>query len=73
MLPEPDADKGTYEPAVDPEQQWAIPGQNSPRHRVRNNLPGTPEFCPLVFRTKALEEFTAMDLDRKSTRLNSSH
>jgi hypothetical protein len=58
----PDADKGTYEPVVDTEQQWAVPGQNSSRHRVRNNLPGTPEFCPLVFRTKALEEFAAMDL-----------
>jgi hypothetical protein len=58
----PDADKGAYEPALDPEQQWATPGENSPRHRVRNNLPGTPEFCPLVFRTKALDEFAAMDL-----------
>lgn len=58
----PDAEKGTYEPVVDPEQQTATPGENSPRHRVRNNLPGTPEFCPLVFRTKALEEFAAMDL-----------
>jgi hypothetical protein len=58
----PDADKGPYAPAVDPEQQWAVPGENSPRHRVRNNLPGTPEFCPLVFRTKTLEEFSAMDL-----------
>src|SRR5947209_6194293 len=58
----PDADKGTYEPVVDTEQQWAVPGENSPRHRVRNNLPGTSEFCPLVFRTKALEEFAAMDL-----------
>ena len=58
----PDADQGAYEPAVDTEQQWSIPGANSPRHRVRNNLPGTPEFCPLVFRTQALQEFTAMDL-----------
>ena len=58
----PDADQGTYEPVVDPKQQWAVPGENSPRHRVRNNLPGTPEFCPLVFRTRALEEFAAMDL-----------
>src|SRR5271157_3742774 len=58
----PDAEKGTYEPVVDLEQQWAAPGVNSPRHRVRNNLPGTPEFCPLVFRTRALEEFAAMDL-----------
>jgi hypothetical protein len=58
----PDAAKGNYEPVVDPEQQWAVPGENSTRHRVRNNLPGTPEFCPLVFRTHALAEFTAMDL-----------
>jgi hypothetical protein len=58
----PDADKGTYEPVVDTAQQWAVPGQNSSRHRVRNNLPGTPEFCPLVFRTKILEEFVALDL-----------
>ena len=58
----PDAGKGTYEPVVDPERQWATPGENSPRHRVRDNLPGTPEFCPLVFRTKALEEFAAMGL-----------
>jgi hypothetical protein len=62
----PDADRGTYEPVVDPEQQWSIPGENSSRHRVRNNLPGTPEFCPLVFRTKSLEEFTAMDLARRA-------
>lgn len=62
----PDADKGAYEPAVDPEQQWATPGENSPRHRVRNNLPGTPQFCPLVFRTKALEEFASMDLAHRA-------
>jgi len=58
----PDLDIGTYVPVVDPERQWAAEGQNSPRHRVRNNLPGTPKFCPLVFRTRALEEFSAMDL-----------
>lgn len=62
----PDADKGSYDPVIDPEQQWAIPGENSPRHRVRNNLPGTREFCPLVFRTQALEEFAAMDLAHRA-------
>ncbi|HTX38400.1 MAG TPA: Fic family protein [Bryobacteraceae bacterium] len=62
----PDADKGTYDPVIDPEQQWAIPGENSPRHRVRNNMPGTPEFCPLVFRTPALNEFAAMDLIQRA-------
>jgi Fic family protein len=58
----PDADRGTYEPVVDSDQQWAVPGENSSRHRVRNNLPGTPEFCPLVFKTKRLAELVAMDL-----------
>jgi hypothetical protein len=62
----PDIGKGSYVLALDPEQQWAIPGENSPRHRVRNNMPGTPEFCPLVFRTKALEDFTSMDLGRRA-------
>lgn len=61
-----DAEKAAYAPAVDPEQQWAIPGTNSPRHRVRNNLPGTPEFCPLVFRTKALEDFVGMNLAERA-------
>src|SRR5271157_4030024 len=65
----PDAEKGTYEPVVDLEQQWAAPGVNSPRHRVRNNLPGTPEFCPLVFRTKALEEFASMDLAQRAQKV----
>jgi len=58
----PDLKRGTYTPVVDPKLQWAAEGTNSPRHRVRNNLPGTPEFCPLVFRTEALDEFLAMDL-----------
>jgi Fic family protein len=55
-----------YVPAIDPDQQWAIKGENSPRHRVVNNLPGTHSFCPLVFRTKQLDEFTAMNLAERA-------
>jgi len=62
----PDAARGTYVPAIDPEQQWAVPGENSSRHRVRDNLPGTPEFCPLVRRTKALEAFVTLDLAERA-------
>lgn len=61
-----DAEKGNYVPVVDPEQQYATDGENSSRHRVRNNLPGTSEFCPLVFRTKTLEQFIATDLARRA-------
>ncbi|MBM3724876.1 MAG: Fic family protein [Acidobacteria bacterium] len=62
----PNAETGAYVRVVDPEQQWAAEGQTSPRHRVWNNLPGTPAFCPLVFRTAALEEFVAMNLAAKA-------
>jgi hypothetical protein len=58
----PDVQQGSYVLVVDPDQQYAGPAVTSARHRVKNNLPGTPEFCPLVFRTPALEEFVAMDL-----------
>lgn len=61
-----DAQKGSYAEVVNPEQQYAVEGETSPRHRLWNNLPGTPAFCPLVFRTEALEEFVAMDLARKA-------
>jgi hypothetical protein len=62
----PNAVAGSYEPAVDPKQQWASSGENSSRHRVRNNLPGTPEFCPLVFKTEKLVEFVQMDIARRA-------
>ncbi len=58
----PDLKKGTYVDAIDPERQWAGKPQNSPRHRVRDNLPGTPAFCPLVTRTERLAGFAASDL-----------
>jgi len=62
----PDATKGSYFPVVDEKVQLAIPGQNSSRHRVKNNLPGTPEFCPMVFRTRAIDNFIALDLSQRA-------
>jgi len=58
----PDLKKVAYVDVLDPKQQWPGPSIDSPRHRVRNNLPGTSAFCPLVFHTVALEEFVALDL-----------
>lgn len=57
----PAADKVSYVDAVDTELQFGGTGENSLRHRVRNNLPGTPEFCLLIFKTPALNEFIAQD------------
>lgn len=58
----PDADRGSYVEAVDTDQQYGVEPTNSRRHRVRDNLPGTPDFCPLVFRTDELEEYCRRDL-----------
>jgi len=62
----PDAAGGRYVPVVDPDRQWATEGDVVRRQRVRNNLPGTPDFCPLVFRTETLERFVALDLPRRA-------
>ena len=62
----PSADMGTYVLALDPSQQLGIDGENSPRHRVKNNLPGTPAFCPLVFRTPPIDQFMAMNLAERA-------
>ncbi|MBA3562988.1 MAG: Fic family protein [Gammaproteobacteria bacterium] len=61
-----DARSGRYVPVVDPDRQYATDGINVARYRVRNNLPGTPGFCPLVFRTRTLDAFIAMDLSAKA-------
>lgn len=61
-----DADAGRYVPVVDPELQWSGPEKTASRYRTRDNLPGTPEFCPLVFRTKTLEKFIGLELPRRA-------
>jgi Fic family protein len=62
----PDADKGAYASVVDPEQQWAAPGATSSRHRVKNNLPGIPAFCPMITWTDTLRALTARDLQESA-------
>jgi hypothetical protein len=62
----PAADKGAYADVVDAELQWAVDGKTSTRHRVKNNLPGTSAFCPMIFRTAALQEFAKRDLSERA-------
>ncbi len=59
----PDATRGSFTDVLDTTLQFAAgKGARSSRHRVRNNLPGSPQFCPLAFRSEALEGFVARDL-----------
>lgn len=58
----PAAEKGTYVQVVDPDLQWTAAAVTSTRHHVKSNLPGTPSFCPMIFRTETLREFTKRNL-----------
>jgi hypothetical protein len=57
VLDEPDVLTGNYVDALNDKLQFGthttVPSR---RYRVNNNLPGTPSFCPLVRRTKKLED-----------------
>ena len=60
---------GNYSKVVNPALQYSVPGVSSPRHRVRNNLPGTLQFCPLVFRTESLENYRKTNLPDKASKV----
>ncbi|MBU2951418.1 Fic family protein [Tamlana agarivorans] len=61
-------------PLIDEKMQYAINGKSSPRHRIINNLPGTRDYCPLIFKTKKLENHINANIsDKKNTFLNSIH
>jgi len=62
ILELPDVKTGNYVTVLNEKQQFGVKGGNSPRHRVRNNLPGNPVFCPLIFKTDKLETFIASNL-----------
>ena len=57
---------GNYIDVLDEKLQYPGPSENSPRHRVRNNLPGVRDFCPLIRKTEKLEAYIAARLDKIS-------
>lgn len=64
-----DADnKIKYVNLVDESLQFAIEGgEKSIRHRIINNLPGTPNFCPLISKTNKLKCHIDLKLNAKSS------
>ncbi len=52
-----DAVMGNVVDAINGVLQFTVRGDVSKRHRVRNNLPGTPDFCPLVRCTDVIKKF----------------
>ena len=62
----PDLKTGNYIDVLDEKLHYTGPSENVPRYRVRNNLPGVRNFCPLIRKTEKLETYIAARLDRKA-------
>lgn len=63
----PDPGKVRTVPVVDPEVQIALAkGAPSPRHKVVNNLPGVPGFCPMMRWTPTIRAAAAKGLDSRA-------
>jgi hypothetical protein len=58
----PDAPSAPYASVLDDSQQFAIDGETVTRYRIRNNLPGGSDFCPLIRRSEALTASLGQDL-----------
>lgn len=70
VLNVPDLKEGNYVPLVDEKLQYGTSkGINSNRHRILNNLPGTIDFCPLVSKTRKLEDFIKEDITAKTIKV----
>lgn len=60
------ATMGNFVPLVNSKLQYEGKHVLSKRHRVRNNLPGTKNFCPLIRKTKKLEQFLGKNLSEEA-------
>lgn len=69
-LPLDDLKQGNYVPVLNEDAYHVLHGegrnQNVQRQRVVNNLPGVPEYCPMLRRTPELDGFEALHLDREA-------
>ena len=63
-----DTTKGNFIPLINSKLQYEGKSRPSRRHRVRNNLPGTRNFCPLIRKTKTLEQYIGKKLSETAVK-----
>jgi Fic family protein len=69
-LPIDDLKFKNFVPLLDEKLQYTSEiSINSSRHRIRNNLPGTMNFCPLINKTAKLEKYIKENLSEKTIEL----
>jgi len=61
-----DAPNATAVDALDSKAYFTGKGKISRRHKVRDNLPGNGDWCPVIRRTKELEAYTALGLAQRA-------
>jgi Fic family protein len=71
----PDLTIKNFIPLLDEDLQFGLAtSTNSSRHRIKNNLPGTVGFCPLIFKTDKLKNYIEENLSsKKNSYLNAIH
>ncbi|MDQ6966673.1 MAG: Fic family protein [Mariprofundaceae bacterium] len=70
----PDADsRFRYVNALDKKAYYTAEPVNSPRHKVRDNMPGVPGFCWLVRKSEIMQEFDAKQLHQQMKDTYASH
>lgn len=61
-----DATHGNFISVIEEKIQFPGPSRVSRRHRVKNNLPGTQKFCPLIRKTDKLNRFISANLSQEA-------
>jgi hypothetical protein len=61
----PDLIVGNYVDLADSNLQYTGEAISSKRHRIRNNLPGVREFCPMIRKTPLLGKLIGKDLSQR--------
>ena len=64
-LPLPDLACCQYVDLLPPTQYYALPGSHATRCKIRNNALGTRDFCPIVRRTPALQQYERADFSER--------
>ncbi|MFX8922277.1 cell filamentation protein Fic, partial [Acinetobacter baumannii] len=64
-LDAPNLTRGNYIDALDSELYLVGKPINCPRWRVRDNLPGNRDYCPIVRRTAAIQATETYNLSAK--------
>ena len=69
-----DADrKFKYVDALNEKDYYTAGKTNSPRHKVRNNMPGVPDFCWLVRKTPTMKSFDEKELHKQMSDAYAKH